>query len=1120
LKRLLQLFTSLIAVVPSLSGLSQTVSAVETYGPVPATQVYSGLGANITPTNAWEYAAAEAAHITWGRFDCSWDKVEIQNMPANTSGGYVLPSVCAAGLTNSKNYGVHPLVNALYGPPYSAVAVGTTTAAVAVGDTTVSILVSAGSLNSVVPGSTFLSIPSGYLSTKYSYPGVLVTGVSGSTVTLATAATTALPQGSTVTLNLLLYPPVIIASGSSFTSNPSVQAFGNYASFLAQQVAASGISGVVSIWNEPEWCCDKWDHGVDLYDTPPANSNISPTLGVELPLYVATMKGMAGVTFDNGYPEVAMWPASFFYPANFAFVQNLSNLQSVFSSESFHIYGNNPEDYIWNQTCVKANATTALLSNILAGACTPIGDWTANSDQAAVASQYFPTSAGGVKHIITEAGICRSCTGATETQISRFDLRLFLSMQALGISPVIFYEVSGDPDWAWFNSSQAPYPVYTAFQGLMADIGAIANPPVTACPACATPSVSSYTGYFPLATVAFVGARSGDSSNSILYYTWQRTYGTKWASVASPASVPVSVSIPAGMTVTSVKDPVTGAAVSFNVSGTTLSYQVADDPLEVLLTPTPATQTISFPAIASRVYGSAPFAVTATSSSGSAFPVTITVQSGPAVISGGTVSLTGVGTVVLKASQSGNTQVSAATATQTFQVTPAPLTATANNATRAYGAANPVFNGTITGAVAGDSFTESFTTTATTSSSPGNYPIVPTVAGANLADYTVTVLNGTLTVTATGPAVATTTTTLNAPTNAAFGTAVTLTAMVASAAGTPDGTVTFFSGSSQLGTTTLDGSGKATLSTTALPAGTDSVTAVYSGSGTFASSSSPAVLVTVAAAAGATMTTLTAPASATYGSPLTLTAVVGSASGTPAGTVTFYNGTATLGSGTLDSSGTTTLSTTALPVGSNSVTAAYAAQGIFSSSKSSTVTITIAPGASTAQAGYTLAANPASLTVVLGEAASTTLVVTPVGAYSGSVTLGCVNLPANMTCAFTQSQLTLAGNGQTAQMGLTIKTNGQSARSNLPFAGPGSLLLALVLWFPGRLARYCKRTQRKVHLHLLAATLLIALGLMGCSVSGTAAYAPGTSKVTVFATGTSATAVTTQTAIITVQTTQ
>ena len=118
------------------------------------------------------------------------------------------------------------------------------------------------------------------------------------------------------------------------------------------------------------------------------------------------------------------------------------------------------------------------------------------------------------------------------------------------------------------------------------------------------------------------------------------------------------------------------------------------------ITINPATQTITFAAIGSHAYGSAPFAVSATSSAGSNYPVTITVQSGPAVMNGGTVTLTGAGTVVLQGAQVGNADYSAATATQSFQVTPGALTVTANNASRAYGAANPAFSGTVTGAVA------------------------------------------------------------------------------------------------------------------------------------------------------------------------------------------------------------------------------------------------------------------------------------------------------------------------------------------------------------------------------------------------------------------------------------
>ena len=75
------------------------------------------------------------------------------------------------------------------------------------------------------------------------------------------------------------------------------------------------------------------------------------------------------------------------------------------------------------------------------------------------------------------------------------------------------------------------------------------------------------------------------------------------------------------------------------------------------ITVSQATQTITFAPIASRAYGSAPFAVTASSSAGSNYPVTITVQSGPATISGGTVTLTGAGTVVLQASQAGDATI-------------------------------------------------------------------------------------------------------------------------------------------------------------------------------------------------------------------------------------------------------------------------------------------------------------------------------------------------------------------------------------------------------------------------------------------------------------------------------
>ncbi len=82
-------------------------------------------------------------------------------------------------------------------------------------------------------------------------------------------------------------------------------------------------------------------------------------------------------------------------------------------------------------------------------------------------------------------------------------------------------------------------------------------------------------------------------------------------------------------------------------------------------------------------------------------------------------------------------------------VSPAPLTVRAANASRQLGATNPVFTGTITGVTNGDNITATYSTTATINSSPGTYLIVPSLVDPNnrQTNYTVTLVNGTLTVT-------------------------------------------------------------------------------------------------------------------------------------------------------------------------------------------------------------------------------------------------------------------------------------------------------------------------------------------------------------------------------------
>jgi hypothetical protein len=94
----------------------------------------------------------------------------------------------------------------------------------------------------------------------------------------------------------------------------------------------------------------------------------------------------------------------------------------------------------------------------------------------------------------------------------------------------------------------------------------------------------------------------------------------------------------------------------------------------------------------------------------------------------------------------------------TLVVNPAPLTVTADNKTKAYGAANPALTATISGFVNGDdassvSGTAALATTAITTSSPGSYPISVAAGTLSSSNYVFqTFVPGTLTVTGNGTA--------------------------------------------------------------------------------------------------------------------------------------------------------------------------------------------------------------------------------------------------------------------------------------------------------------------------------------------------------------------------------
>jgi hypothetical protein len=131
------------------------------------------------------------------------------------------------------------------------------------------------------------------------------------------------------------------------------------------------------------------------------------------------------------------------------------------------------------------------------------------------------------------------------------------------------------------------------------------------------------------------------------------------------------------------------------------------------------------------------------------------------------------------------------------------------------------------------------------------------------------------------------------------------------------GTVTFTVGATNLGTSTVT-NGVATLATTSLPGGSHIVTATYNGDSN--NNTSVATLSQAVTKTTPTISVSSSPNPSTYGQPVSVTAQLTSGA---TGTVTFTSGATALGTGTVNGSGAASISTTILPVGSDTITAVY-----------------------------------------------------------------------------------------------------------------------------------------------------------------------------------------------------
>ncbi|WP_197034863.1 Ig-like domain repeat protein [Herbaspirillum sp. RV1423] len=244
---------------------------------------------------------------------------------------------------------------------------------------------------------------------------------------------------------------------------------------------------------------------------------------------------------------------------------------------------------------------------------------------------------------------------------------------------------------------------------------------------------------------------------------------------------------------------------------------------------------------------------------------------------------------------------------------------------------------------------------ATSSLAAGTHTITAVYGGdANYASITSSLL--TVTIAQATPAVMLST----SATSAAYGAAITLTANV-SGTGSPSGTVTFKDGGTTLGTGVISG-GAAILSVSTLTVGPHSITAVYGGDANYAAATSSAVSVAMTQVTPGIAVTVSS-ASVSVGSAVTISATLTGAA-SPGGTVTFKNGTATLGTASI-SGVTAILTTSSLTVGPHSITAVYGGDANNIAVTSGAVSVSVVQMTPTVALGLSAASAPYGTALIL-----------------------------------------------------------------------------------------------------------------------------------------------------------